>query len=367
MSNPQRIAIATGGTAGHAVPALAVGEELRARGHEVLFVGGDRAEAQLVPAAGFEFHSLDLAGLDRRNPLRALHALWLAWRGVFAARRILRERGAVAVLAGGGYVAGPVGLAAVLRRQPLVLTEADAHLGLTNRLLAPFARRVCLAFPLSGRDGDRYRVTGRPIAPRREALDKPTARSHFGLPAEGLCLLAFGGSLGAQSVNRATIEAFASGLPDGVCVLHLTGRSGFTPAREQLERSPALRDAAAHARYRLFDYTDDFDLALAAADLAVCRAGGSVFELAASSLPAVLVPFPGATGDHQAANAGWYVDGGAGVMVRDGELTGERLRTLIETLVGDAQRLAGMSSRAHELARPDAAQRIADEVEDALR
>lgn len=360
-----KVAIAAGGTAGHAVPALAVAEELRDRGAEVIFIGGERAEAELVPAAGFAFHSLKLAGLDRRNPLKALRAVWLALRGVLAARSLLKREGVAAVMAGGGYVAGPAGLAAWTLRLPLIVTEADAHLGVANRMLAPLARRVCLAFAMPERSDDKYVVTGRPIAPRREGLDKTSARAHFGLPAEGLCLLVFGGSLGARSLNRAALEAFSGGVPEGLCVMHLTGRGDFSAAREILDSHPALADAAAHARYRLFDYTTDFDVALAAADLSFCRAGGSIFELAAAGLPSILVPYPHATADHQAKNAAWLVDGEAALMVRDEELTGERLRAIVEELVADPARLARMRESALGLAMPDSAERIASEIETA--
>lgn len=335
---------------------------MRERGVDVVFIGGERAEAELVPAAGFEFHRLRLAGLDRRNPAKAARAAWLAARGVGAARRLLRREGAAAVLAGGGYVAGPVGLAARTLGLPVVVTEADAHLGVANRLLAPLATRVCLAFAIEGRDAPKYVVTGRPIAPRREGLQRDAARRHFGLPEDGACLLVFGGSLGARSLNRATLEAFSGGVPDGVCVLHLTGRSDFSASRQILDSHPALREAASHARFRMFDYTNDFDVALAAADLALCRAGGSIFELAASGLPAILVPYPFATADHQAKNAAWLVDGGAAVMVRDEELSGPLLRALVEDLLGDGERLASMRSAARRLAMPDAAHNIADEL-----
>src|SRR5271155_1038436 len=145
---PRRIVIAAGGTAGHVVPALAVAAALRAEGAEVTFIGGVRAEAQLVPAAGFPLHTIAVEGLSRANPLRALRALVLAAVAVPRARALLKRLGPDAVLGGGGYVAGPVGLAALTLRVPVVLTEADSRLGLTNRMLAPFARRVCLAFPL---------------------------------------------------------------------------------------------------------------------------------------------------------------------------------------------------------------------------
>src|SRR3954471_21997309 len=143
-----RIVIAAGGTAGHVVRALAVADALRSQGAEVEFIGGERAEAELVPAAGYPFHHVRVQGIDRKNPLRAARAVLLAARATGRARSLLREIGADAVLGGGGYVAGPVGVAARTLGLPLVLTEADSHLGVSNRLLAPFADRVCLAFPI---------------------------------------------------------------------------------------------------------------------------------------------------------------------------------------------------------------------------
>lgn len=316
-----------------------------------------------MPAAGYEFNKLKLAGLDRRNPLKALRAVWWAFRGVLSARRTLKARGIDAVMAGGGYVAGPVGAAAALLRLPLVVTEADAHLGVANRLLTPFADRVCLAFAVAGHEGEKWVVTGRPIAPRRAGLTREAARSHFALPEEGRVLLVFGGSLGARTINRAALEAFAGGLPEGLSVLHLTGRGDHDAAREILDSHPALKAAEDAGRYRLLDYTNDFDIALAAADVSVCRAGGSIFELAAAGLPAILVPYPHATADHQALNAAWLTDGDAAVMVRDDELTGERLRAELDTMLLPEGRLDAMSTNAKRLAMPDAAADIAVEIE----
>ena len=145
------------------MPALAVADALRERGASVEFIGGERAEAELVPAAGYPLHRLRVAGIDRHNPMRAARALLLAARATGRARRLLRRIGADAVLGGGGYVAGPVGLAARTLRLPLAVTEADSHLGVTNRLLAPLAKRVFLAFPLSDRTGSKYLVTGRAV------------------------------------------------------------------------------------------------------------------------------------------------------------------------------------------------------------
>ncbi len=151
------------------MPALAVADELRKRGAQVEFIGGERAEAELVPAAGYPFHALKVVGIDRQNALRAARAVLVAARATGQARRLLRRIGADAVLGGGGYVAGPVGLAARTLRLPLVLTEADSHLGVSNRMLAPFAARVCLAFPIAGADAARStssRAARSPGAPR---------------------------------------------------------------------------------------------------------------------------------------------------------------------------------------------------------
>ena len=204
------------------MPAIAVADALRAEGAQVSFVGGQRAEAELVPAAGYALDPIRVEGISRSNPLKALRAIGKAGLALRSAGRILRDREADAVLGGGGYVAGPVGLAAVLRRVPLVLTEADSHLGLSNRLLAPRARRVCLAFPIPGREGGRYLVTGRPVPPRD--AEREPARAALGIAPDERCVLVFGGSLGARSINEAAVAAFADA---PYRVLHVAGRRDF--------------------------------------------------------------------------------------------------------------------------------------------
>jgi UDP-N-acetylglucosamine--N-acetylmuramyl-(pentapeptide) pyrophosphoryl-undecaprenol N-acetylglucosamine transferase len=347
------VLIAAGGTAGHVVPALAVAERLTAAGADVVFVGGERAEAQLVPDAGYELRTIRVAGLSRTNPLKAARAAGLAARAVLAARRLLAELRPAAVLGGGGYVAGPVGLAALARRIPLVLTEADSHLGITNRLLAGGAWRVCLAFPIEGRDGPRFVVTGRPVAP--PATDRAGARARFGLGAEETCVLVFGGSLGARTINQAAVEAFREA---PFAVLHAAGRRDYDALAQRVDGSSG---------YDLRPYIDDFGDALAACDLCVARAGGSIFEVAAAGRPAVLVPYPRASADHQTANARWMVEAGAAVVVPDAELTPARLGQVVGDLLADPQRLAAMAAASAALARPHAAQAVADEVLAAAR
>jgi UDP-N-acetylglucosamine--N-acetylmuramyl-(pentapeptide) pyrophosphoryl-undecaprenol N-acetylglucosamine transferase len=341
--------IAAGGTAGHVVPALSVADELRADGADVTFIGGERAELELVPDAGYELHRIRAAGLDRRNPVRAARALALATAGTGRAARLLRELRPDAVLGAGGYVAGPVGVAAVLRRVPLVLAEADSHLGLTNRALAPFARRVCLAFPLPERTGRRYLVTGRPVPP--PATDRAAARERFGIGADETAVLVFGGSLGARSINEAAIAAFGEA---PFRVLHVAGERDFE----------ALGERARGPRYDLRAYLDlgAFGQALLASDLVVARSGGSVFEIALYGRPAVLVPYPQATADHQTANARWMADGGAAVVIPDDELTGPVLARTVAELLGDRARLTAMERASAALARPDAAAAVAHEL-----
>src|SRR5690349_11830865 len=185
-----RCLIAAGGTVGHVAPSLAVAEALQRRGAQVTFAGSpDRIEAQLVPEAGFELDTFRISGLPRRPSPALVRAVLLAGRAPRACARILAERRPDVVLGGGGYVAGPMVYAASRRRIPAALMEADAHLGLANRLAVPFARRVFLSFPIAGRDGGKYRVTGRPIPARSKPVPRAEARELFGLPQNGPVLL----------------------------------------------------------------------------------------------------------------------------------------------------------------------------------
>ncbi|HXR31781.1 MAG TPA: glycosyltransferase [Solirubrobacterales bacterium] len=343
---------------------MAVAAELRDSGAEVSFLGTrERIEAELVPAAGYEIDFLKVRGIDRRNPLRAAAAGLEALGAVGVARRALRRRHADVVLGGGGYVAGVVGMAAVLSRTPLVLSEADSHLGLANRLLARRARRVCLAFPIAGREGDPYLLTGRPVPDAVLRAERGAARQRFEIAADARCLLVMGGSQGARSINLAAVEAFAEG--DGerdFHVLHLAG------SRDHAELERRLAAAPRAQRYTLLAYEPDLGDVLAACDLVLARSGGSIFEVAATGRPAILVPYPHATADHQSANAAWMADAGAAEVIADEALDTKLLAERVGALLGDAEgrgdaeRLAAMASASAALARPDAARRIADEV-----
>ena len=339
------------------VPALAVADALVERGASVSFVGTrDRAEAKLVPDAGYEIDFLNVSGIDRRNPLRAALALGRAAAGVRVARRYLKARDADAVMGGGGYVAAPTGIAAAVSGLPLVLTEADSHLGLANRLLAPRARRICLAFPIAGREGSRYLVTGRPVSAAIATADRGRARERFRIEPDLPCLLIFGGSLGALRINRAAADAFGPAGPAADRPFHVLHVAG---TRDYPEVAPDLEGAV---RYTLLDYLPDLADALAASDLVLSRSGGSVFELTAAGRPAVLVPYPYASGRHQHANARWMESGGAATIVEDEALDAGRLLAEVEPLLADPDRLRTMAAASRLLARPDAADRVAAEI-----
>ncbi|MFL5833627.1 MAG: UDP-N-acetylglucosamine--N-acetylmuramyl-(pentapeptide) pyrophosphoryl-undecaprenol N-acetylglucosamine transferase [Solirubrobacterales bacterium] len=335
---------------------MAVADELRASGAEVSFLGArGRMEAELVPAAGYEIDLVKVRGIDRRNPLKAARAGLEALGAVRAAQKVLRRRRADVVVGGGGFVAGPAGLAATLSRTPLVLTEADSHLGLANRLLAGRARRVCLAFPIEGREGARYLVTGRPVPKAVLEGDRAEARKRFGIADAARCLLVVGGSQGARSINFAAVEAFAEGGRD-FHVLHIAGKRDFAEIEARLAAAPH-RD-----RYTLLEYEPNLGDALAAADLVLGRSGGSIFEVVAAGRPAILIPFPYATADHQSANAEWMRRGGAASVIADSDLDPERLRDEVSAVLADEDRLETMAAAARSLAKPDAARRIADEI-----
>jgi UDP-N-acetylglucosamine--N-acetylmuramyl-(pentapeptide) pyrophosphoryl-undecaprenol N-acetylglucosamine transferase len=314
----------------------------------VTFAGSPgRVESLLVPEAGFELDTFAISGFPRRIGPGLLRALVQAVRAPFACSGILTKRRPDVVLGGGGYVAGPMVLTARIRRIPAALTEADAHLGLANRLAAPFARRVFLAYEIPGRDGSKYRVVGRPVPVAHLGADRARARARFGLPADAPVLAVFGGLAGAQALNELAVDAFGE---RGPAVLHVSGERDYEAVRPRARRDD----------YVLVASTDDFGGALAAPDLAVSRAGGTVWELAAAGTPAILVPYPHATGDHQTSNARYFEAGGGAIVVDQREL--ERVPALAEELLADPARLAKMGEAMRALARPDAATVVADEL-----
>jgi UDP-N-acetylglucosamine--N-acetylmuramyl-(pentapeptide) pyrophosphoryl-undecaprenol N-acetylglucosamine transferase len=314
----------------------------------VTFAGSpDRVEARLVPEAGYELDTFEISGFPRRPSIALLRSLIRAGRAPRACAAILKRRRPHVVLGGGGYVAGPMVYAAWRQKVPAALTEADAHLGLANRLAAPFARRVFLAYAIPGRDGAKYRVTGRPVPAEHRGVSQAEGRRRFGLTERGPVLAFFGALAGARSLNDFAVETYGDA---GPAVLHVSGERDYESLRPLVHRDD----------YVLFPSTKEFGAALAAPDLAVSRAGGTVWELAAAGTPALLVPYPHATSDHQTLNARHFERGGGAIVIPEAEL--DRVPALVEELFADPARLASMREAMLSMARPSAADEIAEEL-----
>jgi UDP-N-acetylglucosamine--N-acetylmuramyl-(pentapeptide) pyrophosphoryl-undecaprenol N-acetylglucosamine transferase len=310
-------------------------------------------ERVLVPRAGYPFSTVRVRGFTRSlgwHTLRSAASLPVAGVDAWRLVRTLRPACTVGV---GAYASGPVVAVAALLGMPTLAIEMDAHMGWTNRLLSRLVDRVCLSLPGAHGDGGKFVYTGRPIRPGLLAATREEGRARFGLADDLTVVLVFGGSLGARTLNDATLAAFAAE-PTPFAVLHVTGERDYARVR-------AAVDAGGNPRYQAFPFLDDFGLALAACDIAVARAGGSVAELLARGVPSVLVPWPAAAGDHQTANAQAVAAAGAAVMVPDGECTGPRLTAEVTRMLAPGVR-ERMGVAALALARPDAAFRVADEI-----
>lgn len=341
-------------------PALAVASLLAAEHDDVLFVGTPEGlEARLVPEAGVAFRGLSASGFDRARPWTLItSSVRIAASTITAWRWLGHDRPDV-VIGFGGYVSIPVGLAALLRGLPLVLHEQNSVPGLANKVLSRWARAVGVTYgescPLLARP-ERAEVTGNPVRDAVLAADRSAGREALGLPAGALVLLVFGGSRGARHLNSAIVSLRdrLMALPD-LHVVHVAGAA----ERETVTAALEAAGGDAGGRWQVRDYISDMGSALAASDLVVARAGAtSIAEITALGLPAVLVPYPYATDDHQTKNAATMVAHGAAELIPDSEVDGERFGNVILDLLGDAGRRATMSDASRTLGRPHAAEEL---------
>lgn len=369
-----------GGTGGHVTPALATAEALHGLrpGIDVGFVGTARGvEAELVPQAGWRLHTVDALPLRRRISPDLLKVPFVVARAAGEVRRLIAAYDVAAACVFGGYVSGPLALAARRARIPLVLHEQNAVPGLANRIAARWAVGIAVSVPQAG-GAFRRRApvvfTGNPVRPELARLDRAAGRDDalqaFGLEPGRRTLLVFGGSLGARRLNEAVLDAALRwSRPASLQVLHAAGTRDHERVIDAwAERCPqgTARDdgyageTAQGLVVRCVPFIERMDLAYAAADVALCRAGAStIAELAVVGLPAVLVPYPHAAADEQTANAAALADADAAVLVADGDLDGAALVAAAEPLLADAGRLAAMAAAARRLGRPDAAERLA--------
>lgn len=360
-----RIVIAAGGTGGHIYPALSTAEVLRDRGHVVSFVGGDRIERRLVPEAGFELHELPARSLPRRPSVDAVRSGVAFLRSLAGARRLLRTQPVDVVLGMGGYPSLAPSLAS--GPTPLVLHEQNAVLSLAHRLSAWRAAVVALSLPVADRIRTSTVLVGNPLRARLAAVAgdpvlragrRADARERWGLAKDVVTVLVFGGSLGASVLNE-TVPGLAC-FRGPVQVLHIAGEQHAVSTEAAWARSPTAAT--------VLPYVDEIEDAYAAADLVVSRSGAStVAELAAFSLPSVLVPLPQAPRRAQEANARVLEEAGASRVVLQGTGFSQRLADAVSDVLSDGDRRSAMGSSAATIGHPDAAPRLADVVEAAAR
>ncbi|MEM9532641.1 MAG: undecaprenyldiphospho-muramoylpentapeptide beta-N-acetylglucosaminyltransferase [Pseudomonadota bacterium] len=347
MSGP--VLIMAGGTGGHIFPGLAVAGELRERNVDVLWLGSAHGmENTLVPQHELPLETIAVSGLRGRGWLPLLAAPFRLAGAVWAALRIVRRHRPRSVLSMGGFAAGPGGVAAWLSRRPLVVHEQNAIPGLTNRLLARFARRVLAGFPQAFPRGENV---GNPVRPSIAALPAPARR--LAGARESCRVLVLGGSQGARSLNQTVPRALEKLANPNIKVRHQCGRAAEAETRQAYA---ALADSA-----RVESFIADMAEAYGWADLVICRAGAlTVAELAAAGVASVLVPFPHAVDDHQTHNARFLADAGAAVLMPENELTAAALAEQLAGLASQRERLLEMAQRARSLARTDATRRVAD-------
>jgi UDP-N-acetylglucosamine--N-acetylmuramyl-(pentapeptide) pyrophosphoryl-undecaprenol N-acetylglucosamine transferase len=366
---PVHAIVTGGGTAGHVLPALAIAEALVGRGHDrssIHYVGATRGiEARLVPPSGFPCTLLPGRGIQRRLTPANIAAAWGLLRAFLTALRLVRASRPKVVVAVGGYASVAVALAAALQRVPVVVAEQNAVPGAANRVIGRFARAAAVSFP--GTALPRSVVTGNPVRPEFSSIDcdrdRAAARSAIGVEPHRRLVLVFGGSLGALRINQAVLGALGRWTDRAdLAVHHVVGERDWATIHAEIPTDTGA------LQYRPVRYEDAMPSVMAAADLAVCRAGSTTcFELAAACLPAVLVPSPHVTADQQTRNAGRLVDAGAAVLLPDAELDGDRLADEVDRLLDAPDALRAMGLAAGAFARPDAADAVAALAEDHAR
>lgn len=373
MDRNLRFIISGGGTGGHIFPAVSIANALRQQlpEAEILFVGAEgRMEMQRVPAAGYRIIGLPVAGFDRQHLLRNIGVLWKLWKSRRQARRIVRDFHPDAAVGVGGYASGPTLEAAENAGIPTLLQEQNSYAGVTNKILARKARRICVAYDHMERffPADKILLTGNPV--RQNLVDSALTREEgirfFGLDPQKRTVLVIGGSLGARTINRSILAGLPLLADSPVQVIWQCGKYYYQDMLATLRQTTGEATGECKPCRTLPLYLTDFissmSHAYAAADLVISRAGaGSISELCLLGKPALLVPSPNVAEDHQTKNAMALVEKDAALMVRDADAEASLLKQAI-ALVQDEARLATLSAHIRTMAHPDAAKVIANEV-----
>ena len=363
IKEPYRIIISGGGTGGHIYPAIAIANAFKERFEdaEILFVGAEgKMEMQKVPEAGYKIEGLWISGLQRRLTFDNLSFPFKVWSSLLRSRKIMKRFKPHAVVGVGGYASGPLLRVAVKRNVPAVIQEQNSYAGLTNKLLAKKVRKVCVAYPNMEQffPAEKVRLTGNPV--RKDIADlvgkKEKALEHFGFNAAQPVLMVLGGSLGARTLNDSMIENMQQLIDAKVQVIWQSGRFYFEEMKQKLAQFEGTESI------RLFEFLKEMDLAYAAADVVISRAGAlSVSELSIAGKPTVFVPSPNVAEDHQTKNAKAMVDNGAAVLVKDVDARKVLINEAL-ALINDNDRKARLSENIKALAKPNAANEIVDEI-----
>lgn len=356
--------ITGGGTGGHVYPALAIARGLKQARPEagILYIGTRRGlEADVIPRAGLPFATVTVQGFERRRVWKNIAAVTKLTRGLIEAYILLRRFRPRVVVGTGGYVCGPVCLIAACLGIPVVLHEQNAYPGVTNRWLARLAHTVCLTFPEAAKffpRGTDLVTTGLPVRPEILAAQREEARERLEIKPHQTLILSAGGSQGARSLNQAMLSLFrAYNGQTSVRIIHVAGRQGYESLVQEVEKLGI--NMGKDGNITLVPYLYEMEMALAAADLVIGRAGASFLaEVLARGLPAILVPYPYAASNHQEYNARAVAQKGAAIVIRDSELKSGKLLKTVESLLAQPERLKAMAQASSRLGRPDALERI---------
>jgi UDP-N-acetylglucosamine--N-acetylmuramyl-(pentapeptide) pyrophosphoryl-undecaprenol N-acetylglucosamine transferase len=358
--------ITGGGTGGHIYPALAVAEELKKRGWEILYLGSDyRMEAEIVPKAGFDFKGLSVRPLPRKISTKIISSLFYNTKAFFKALKLIKDFKADIVIGTGGFVAGPVVLAASLLRKKTVIHEQNAYPGITNKVLAKVVDKVCLNF-LEAADylkvkKNKIEITGNPVRPQILNVDRDRAYKELNLNPELKTILITGGSLGAEVINQNIIELYKYAVQNQIQILHLSGKKNYKQLLKTLEdnnldpEDPLLN---------IIDYLDEMEYALAAADLIIARAGATgLAEITSCARASILIPFAAAAENHQLVNARTLQKNKAALVIEESDLDGDLLLKKVKSIIENENKLKSMSAAAGEMSQKNSLANIIRVIE----
>lgn len=358
--------ITGGGTGGHIYPALAVAEKLEKRGWEILYIGSEhRMEAEIVPKTGYDFKGISVRPLPRAISFKLITSLFYNTKAFFKALKLIRDFKADFVIGTGGFVAGPVVLAAALLRRKTIIHEQNAYPGITNKLLALFVDKICLNFAEAAKylnaQSEKIEITGNPVRPKIINADRKKAYLNLDLKVNLKTILITGGSLGAEIINNNVLEIYKYALKNGIQILHLTGKKNYAQFINYLKVNNIDPE---NKLIKVIAYLDQMEFALAAADLIISRAGATALaEITTCAKASILIPFAAAAENHQLINAEALKKRGAALVIEESELDQFILLEKVKYIIESEERLNSMAKAAEAMSQKDALANIIKVIE----